>query len=181
MTTFVETQKGKLRPRAIRPDRPPSPAVSALAAPFKDPATGRFMAGNPGGRLRQLRALARVTAESLLRLEPDHVAPWLRPHLSEAQAHCQRLVDALPAKTDELLSLCGDEARAGMFSVACLSQGASDDCSPAEARAWRDEGRAWMREARQVVLTRKAIARDVPVDDGGEAALPWFQGKGATK
>lgn len=181
MSSLVETSHGKRRPRPLRAGRPPSPAVSALAAPFRDPVTGYFTGGNPGGKLKQLAALARVTAESLLRLEPAHVAPWLRPHLSEAQAHCQRLVDALPAKTDELLSLCGDEARAGMFSVACLSEGAREGCTPDEAREWRKEGREWMREARQVVLTRKALARDIQPADGGEAGLPWFQGGKAAK
>jgi len=167
VTATTDTSHGKRRPRALRLDRhKPNPDVAALAAPFKDPTTGQFTAGNPGGRLRQLAALARVTAESLLRLEPAQVAPWLRTHLIEAQAHCQRLVDALPAKTDELLSLCGDEARAGMFAVACLTEGARDGIDAETARAWREEGRAWMREARQTVLTRKAIARDTPADTG---------------
>lgn len=177
----AEVSHGKLRVRPLRADRMPKSAAAEAAAPYRDPRTGRFTAGNPGGRLRQLGALARVEAESLLRLLPADVAPWLRGHLADAQAHVQRLIDALPNPTDELVALCGDEAKARMLAAAALTEGSREGCDPATARAWREEARSWMREVRQVVLTRMAVARETPktqvrggvpagfveVDDGG--------------
>ncbi|HEY0464996.1 MAG TPA: hypothetical protein VGC79_12335 [Polyangiaceae bacterium] len=50
-------------------------AAAELAAPFRDPKTGHFTAGNPGGRLRQVAALDKLEAQSLLRLSADVVAP----------------------------------------------------------------------------------------------------------
>lgn len=171
MTTFAETSHGKPRPRALRPDRPPSPAVAALAAPFQDPKTKRFVAGNPGGKLKQLKRLEVTTAESLLKLEADKVAPWLRPHLADAQRHVQALIDALPTPSDELVGLCADEARARLFASACATQGAEAACDAETARAWRQEAREWIREARQVVLTRRAVVRETPP----EASAADFQ------
>lgn len=162
MTAFAETSQSKLRPRGLRKDRLPKSPAAEAAAPFKDPQNGRFTAGNPGGRLRQLAALARVTAGSLLKLESPEVAPWLRPHLLDAQRHVQALIDALPAATDELVALCADEARARLMISACTTEGAREQCDAKTAREWREEARLWMREARQIVLTRKAIAKDTP-------------------
>lgn len=163
MPAFTGTSHGKVRPRTPRADRyrPTTPAAE-LAAPYRDPTTGRFGAGNPGGRLRQAAALGKLEAESLLRLPVTAVAPWLRPHLADAQAFVQGLVDALPAKTGELVALCGDEAKARLFASAALSEGSREGIDPETAAAWRKEAREWMREARQTVLTRKAIARDTP-------------------
>lgn len=180
--TTAEMSHGKRRPRPLRVGRvKPTSASAALAAPFKDPATGRFTAGNPGGRLRQLAALGKLEAESLLRLSPDSVAPWLRPHLSGAQSFVQQLVDNLPARTAELVALAGDEGKARLMAAAALTEGSRDGVDPKAAREWRDEARHWMREARQVVLTRKAIERETPTGagpaDGGTAA-PWFEGSG---
>ena len=160
MTHHLETSHGKKRPRPLRRDRMPSTAAAELAAPYRDPSTGRFGAGNPGGRLRQVAALAKVEAASLLRLPAEHVAPFLRPHLGDAQRHVQALVDALPVPTDELIALCGDEARARLMAAACAAEGARETCTPDEARAWRQEAREWSREVRQTLLTRKAIERD---------------------
>lgn len=162
----TEFSKGKRRVRPLRAGRPPSPAVAALAAPHRDPRTGQWRSGNPGGRLRQLKALEVTEAESLLALPIDQVAPWLRPHLGEAQEHVQELVDALGTSPPaELVALCADEARARLFARACATEGARLGCSPAEARAWREEARAWLRESRQIVLTRKAVERERA--DGG--------------
>ena len=113
MTATTEVSHGKRRPRALRVGRvkPTSPAA-ALAAPFQDPVTKQFLPGNPGGKLKQAAALANVEAESLLRLPVDSVAPWLRGHLARAQGHVQKLVESLPAQTEELVGLCGDEAKA---------------------------------------------------------------------
>jgi hypothetical protein len=157
----VERSKGKPRPRPVRTDRKPRTKAAELAAPFKDPRTGQFTAGNPGGRLRQVAALGKQEAESLLKLAPEAVAPFLRPHLAAAQDHAQELVDGLPAATAELVALAGDEAKARLMTSACLTEGARAECTPPEARAWREEARSWMREVRQVVLTRKAVAREL--------------------
>lgn len=165
MTATTDKSHGKVRPRALRLDRyrPNTPATEA-AAPYRDPSNGRFGAGNPGGRLRQMAALGKLEAESLLRLKPDAVAPWLRGHLGDAQRYVQGLVDGLPAKTSELLALCGDEAKARLLGNAALTEGSRDGVDAETAAAWRKEAREWMREARQTVLTRKAIARDTPAE-----------------
>lgn len=168
---LVETSQGKPRPRPLRKDRMPKTPASAAAAPYRDPKTGKFGAGNPGGRLRQLAALARFEAESLLALAPDAVAPWLRPHLGKAQNHVQALVDALPAQTAELVALCALEAKSLLLANAAVTEGARTDTPPAVAKAWREEARAWMRELRQFALTRKAIARDVEPPDPAEQAM----------
>jgi hypothetical protein len=121
-----------------------------------------------------------VTAESLLRLGADTVAPWLRPHLGDAQRHVQALIDALPVVTDELVGLCADEARARLFASACATEGARVDCDAETARAWRQEAREWQREARQVVLTRRAVQRDTPTKPAG-GETPWLvPSKGGT-
>jgi hypothetical protein len=161
MTATTGTSHGKVRPRTPRPDRynPTTPAAEA-AAPFRDPSNGRFGAGNPGGRLRQIAALGKLEAESLLRLKPDAVAPFLRGHLADAQRYVQGLVDTLPAQTSELLALCGDEAKARLLGNAALSEGSREGVDAETAAAWRKEAREWMREARQTVLTRKAVAKD---------------------
>lgn len=162
----VETSQGKPRPRPTRPDRAPSGALADLAGPVRDPQTGRWTPGNPGARLRMIAALGRAEAESLLRLDPASVAPWLRPHLADAQAHAQALVDALPVHSAELVALCGDEAKARLMAAAALTEGAREGTDSKEAAAWREEARGWMREARQVVLTRNAIARQtIPTRD----------------
>lgn len=179
MPTYVETSHGKLRTRALRKDRAPKTQASELAAPYRDPSNGRFGAGNPGGRLRQVAALARVTAASLLKLESPQVAPWLRGHLLDAQQHVQALVDALPAPTDELVALCADEARARLMANACVTEGAKVECSATEARAWRDEARSWLREVRQITLTRKAVAKDTPKQKGDP--LAWLDDPPAPK
>ncbi len=178
MTALVETSHGKRRPRGIRPDRHrPSPTVAALAAPFQDPITKRFTAGNPGGKLKRLKALEVATAESLLRLDADKVAPWLRPHLDDAQEHAQGLISGLRVASDELVALCADEARARLFASACSTEGARLDCPAEDAREWRKEAREWIREARQVALTRKALERETqpeadPSDGFAAAAKP---------
>lgn len=174
--TGVEISHGKPRTRPLRKDRMPKTAAAALAAPYRDPKTGRFGAGNPGGRLRQVAALARVTADSLLRLAVPDVAPWLRGHLQDAQRHAQALIDTLPSATDELVGLCADEARARLMATACLTEGARSECTPAQAREWREEARSWMREVRQIVLTRRAVVKDAqPDESASEQGLPWFQ------
>ncbi|MEO7033102.1 MAG: hypothetical protein ABI548_04625 [Polyangiaceae bacterium] len=156
----------------------PSRAASELAAPYRDPGTGRFGAGNPGGRLRQVAALGKLEAASLLRLPADSVTPFLRPHLVDAQRYVQALVEGLPAATDELIALCGDEARARLLAAACAAEGARQGCDPEAARAWRQESREWAREVRQTLLTRKAIVRDTPKPadslDAHEAAAREF-------
>lgn len=172
-TAVVEVSHGKPRVRAERADRPRA-SLPELAAPVRDPHTGRFTSGNPGGRLRQLAALGKAEAASLLRLPVDAVAPWLRSSLSEAQQLVQELIDALPAQKADLVALCADEARARMMASAALSEGAREDCPPDVARAWREEARAWMRESRQVALTRKALARDVQPTATDDDA-PWLQ------
>ncbi len=160
----LETSHGKLRPRRPRNDRTSGPKTpsAAAAAPYQDPATGRFTAGNPGGRLRQLAKVGRMEAESLLRLPVMSVAPWLRPHLHAAQHHAQALVDSLPSLSAELVELAGDEAKARLMASAALTEGAREDCPPDVAKEWRAEARAWFREVRQTVLTRRGVARDVP-------------------
>lgn len=137
-------------------------AAAALAAPHRDPSSGRFCPGNPGGRLRQVAALGREQAESLLRLAIDDVAPWLRPHLQAAQQHAQQLVDALAVTSPELVALCGDEAKARLLAAACLTEGSRVDCPRETSAEWREEARAWLREARQIALTRRGLARDTP-------------------
>lgn len=164
----VETSHGRLYPRTPRKDRLPKTPAAEAAAPHKDPATGRWLPGNPGSRLRQLAAIGRQEAESLLRLPVETVAPWLRAHLERAQRHAQELVDALPAHTAELVALCGDEAKARLMAAAALTEGAREDCPPPVAREWREEARAWMREVRQIVLTRKGLMRDVEPADTGD-------------
>ncbi len=172
MTATTDKSHGKVRPRALRLDRyKPTTAAAEAAAPFRNPANGRFGAGNPGGRLRQIAALGKLEAESLLRLKPDAVAPWLRAHLADAQRYVQGLVDALPAKTSELLALCGDEAKARLLANAALSEGSREGVDAETSTAWRKESREWMREARQTVLTRKAIARDTTPDKPAESSL----------
>jgi len=156
----LETSHGKVRPRPARVDRLPRSPAAELAAPYRDPRTGRFGAGNPGGRLRQVAALGRAEAESLLRLPLESVAPWLRAHLQAAQQHAQALVDALPVASAELVALCGDEAKARLLANAALTEGARSGCSVDDARAWREEARAWLREARQSAITRKGLAKD---------------------
>lgn len=153
----IEQSHGKPCVRPLRADRAPRTVTAEMAAPFKDPSTGRFTAGNPGGRLRQAALIERLEAESLLRLPVASVAAWLKPHLQAAQAYAQGLVDSLPARTSELVALCGDEAKARLLANAALTEGAREGLSHAQAQAWREESRAWMREVRQVVLTRKAI------------------------
>lgn len=175
----IETQQGKLRPRVPRKDRLPRSQAAELAAPYRDPHTGRFGAGNPGGRLRQVAALGRAEAESLLRLPLESVAPWLRGHLQAAQQHAQALVDALPAASAELVALCGDEAKARLLANAALTEGARDGISTDDARAWREEARAWLKEARQTVLTRKGVARDTPKPASSET--PWLVSKDAAE
>ena len=161
VTATTDKSHGKVRPRVLRLDRyKPSTPASEAAAPYRDPSNGRFGAGNPGGRLRQIAALGKLEAESLLRLKPDAVAPWLRGQLADAQRYVQGLVDSLPVKTSELLALCGDEAKARLLANAALSEGSREGVGSETAAAWRKESREWMREARQTVLTRKAIARD---------------------
>jgi hypothetical protein len=169
----VEMQQGKRRPRVPRKDRTPTSPAAALAAPFKDPSNGQFTAGNPGGRMRQVAALAKVTAASLLRLPADSVAPWLRPHLIAAQDHTQALVDGLPVATDEVVGLCGDEGRARLFASACAAEGARADTDAETSRAWRQESREWAREVRQTLLTRKAVIRDTPIPRSANAT-PWL-------
>lgn len=93
------------------------------------------------------------------------MASWLRAHLIAAQAHAQALVDSLPAATEELVGLCADEARARLMASACMTEGSREDCPPKVAREWREEARAWAREVRQTVLTRKAVARETPAED----------------
>jgi hypothetical protein len=171
MSALVEMQKGKVRPRALRADRPPKSPAAVLAAPFRDPQTGHFTAGNPGGRLRQVAALARFEAESLLALTTEAVAPFLRPHLAKAQSHVQELIDALPAKSAELVALCALEAKCILLANACVTEGARAGLTADEAKAWRGESREWMREFRQFVLTRKAIARDTHAEDDDQADL----------
>lgn len=162
----IEVSQGKPRPRGTRPDRSPATPVADLAAPVRNPQTGRWSPGNPGARLRMIAALGKAEAESLLRLDPASVAPWLRPHVTEAQEHAQALVDALHVHTAELVALCGDEAKARLMAAAALSEGAREGTDPKTAAAWREESRAWMREARQIVLTRNAIARQTPAPTG---------------
>lgn len=171
MTAFTDTSQGKVRPRAVRLDRLPKTAAAELAAPFRDPRTGHFTAGNPGGRLRQVAALGKLEAESIFALSVDDVAPWLRGDLAKAQRHVQGLIDALPAQTDELVALCALEARCLLLANACVTQGARADVTPVEAREFREEARTWMRELRQFALTRKAIAQATPAADDDAAEL----------
>ncbi len=160
----VERSHGKPRPRGPRTDRrraSPTTSLAAQAGPVQDPKTGRFVPGNPGGRLRQARAIARAEAESLLRLAPEAVAPWLRGHLHAAQVHAQELVDSLGDRPDvELVALAGDVAKARLMAAACLTEGGKGACTPDEARAWRDEAKAWAREVRQSVLVFRAAKRE---------------------
>lgn len=169
----IEVQQGKPRVRGPRQDRLPTQALAALAAPVRDPVTGRWLAGNPGGRLRQAKALGRIEAESLLHLHPDAVAPWLRPHLVVAQEYVQRLVDRLgPAcDDDELVALAGDVGKARLMAGACMTEGAKTECSPGEASAWREEARAWMREVRQSVLLFRAAKREAQANRPARPAV----------
>jgi hypothetical protein len=166
----IERQQGKVRVRPARADRTPRTAAAALAAPYRDPQTGRWGPGNPGARLRQAAALGKAEAESLLRLPLESVAPWLRSHLQAAQAHAQQLVDALPVKSAELVALAGDEAKARLLANACMTEGSRVDCNAETSAAWREEARAWLREARQCALTRKGLARDIPTPPRDGAA-----------
>ena len=185
---YAETSKGRRRPRLpIRPGRPPSPASAVGAAPVNDPVTGHFLPQNPGARLRQIAAIGRATAESLLRLPVDSVAPWLRPHLSAAQDHAQRLVDALPAQTEELIGLVGDLARCRLLAAACVTEGAREECTPDEGREWRDESRQWMKEARAIgdatghlapKRTLRLVQRHTP-NRLGEDGPRWREGADA--
>jgi len=165
----VEVSHGVPRPRPARLDKPPTTDLAALAGPVRDPENGQFVPGNPGGRLRQFKALAKAESESLLRLRPDEVIPWLRGHLQDAQEHAQRLMDALPTLDEELVGLCADEARARLMARAAMAEGCRDGTPLETAREWRKESREWSREARQVFLTRKAALRDLaeqpPTDD----------------
>lgn len=171
MAGYTERSHGRVRPRSsIRRDRPPKSPTAVAAAPVNDPVTGRFLPDNPGARLRQMAALARATAESLLRLPVDSVASWLRPHLRAAQAHAQRLCDALPSQSEELLGLVGDLARARLMATAAITEGAREDCDPATAAEWRSEARAWLKESRALTLTLRAIAKDTASDDNDEQA-----------
>jgi hypothetical protein len=171
VASWTEQSHGRHRVRsAIRRDRPPKNPTAVAAAPVNDPVTGRFVPENPGGRLRQLAAIAKATSESLLRLPVDSVASWLRPHLKAAQDHAQRLCDALPAPTEELIGLVGDLARARLMATAAVTEGAREECDPATAAEWRSEARAWMKEARALTLTLRAIAKDTASDDNNEQA-----------
>jgi len=169
MASFDEMSHGRRRPRAsIRRDRMPKSPAAELAAPYRDPSNGRFGAGNPGGRLRQVAALARVTAESLLRLESADVAPWLRGALLDGQKHVQGLIDALPVATEELTAIAADLARARLLAAACLSQGCREDTDPDAASKWRDESMKWTREARSLALTLRALSRDTQKPGNGK-------------
>ncbi len=171
MSAFDEMSHGRRRPRAsIRRDRPPKSLVSVIAGRLNDPKTGRFVPENDGARYRQERALARHTAESILRLPVSEVAGWLKPHLSAAQAHCQALCDLLPVYSEELLGLCGDLARARLFATACASEGSREGTDPKLSREWLTESHRWVKEARAISLTLRSLSRDTQPEANDEQA-----------
>lgn len=175
----IERQQGELRPRTPRADRMPKTPAAELAAPHRDPATGRWKQGNPGSRIRQLAALGRAEAQSLLRLAPDSVAPWLRSHLQSAQQHVQELVNAMgPRPPAELVALAGDEGKARLMANAALTEGSREGTDAKTAREWREEAMKWFREARQSALVRKGLARDMPPRDAPNSLLAAIEAAG---
>jgi hypothetical protein len=156
----IENSEGELRPQNYRPDELPTPPVAALAAPIRDPHSGQFVPGNPGGRLRQLKALSEARAGELIALDPAKVAPWLRPHVAAAQDHARALVAELVVQSERLNALVLDFARVRFLAQAALAEGAREDCDPETSAKWREEALRWLREVRQLTLTVTGLERE---------------------
>ena len=143
----IETQQGKRRVR--QPAAGDGTAV--LAAPLRDPSTGRFQPGNDFSRLRTLKAAYDV---GFVGLNPDKVSPWLRPFVELARRDASRLIEEVGAEgSPSLTGLAEATANAQAFARGLLAAGAEGDAEAMEA------ARHWLREYRQLLLALRAEAR----------------------
>jgi hypothetical protein len=148
-----QRSQGRTRTQNYRPDEmPPSPstALTAIAAPNHDPATGRFVAGNRAQRRRQIKACAK----GFTTLDPSKCDPWLRPFVALAIEQATDMIEALPVQSTALSALAADVATARAVYLGLLQLGATGDPKAL------DESKGWLREYRQGLLALKGMAND---------------------
>ena len=90
---LLETSHGLLRPTLRIDEVPPLPATVGTEAD-RDPSTGRFTRANGAARRRALKRAAKE--QSLLGLDPEKVADWMRPFVAHARQYASLLSAAVP-------------------------------------------------------------------------------------
>src|SRR5579863_4056335 len=98
----VETRQGKRRVRMPAPGE----GTAIVAAPRRH-GNGRFADGNDYSRLRLLKAAYQV---GFVGLNPDKVAPWLRPFVELANRDASRLIQEAGAEGSPSLTGLAEQA-----------------------------------------------------------------------
>jgi hypothetical protein len=165
----MPVRSSHLRPGAenFRTDELPDVDPAALAAPDRDPETGRFTPGNAASRLRTLKR----QAKALPWLDEARCEPWLAPYVVAAKEHAADLLADLPRDAGPLLAPIAEElAGARVVYRALLAKGLEGDAKALES------ARGWLREVRQHALALEGLARKpLAKPDGGDAKpAPWF-------
>lgn len=146
----IERSHGKPRPRTPSPGSNPVDAETALTAPWREPGTGRFVKGNRAATLRTVKA----RPAALLTINPAMCAEWIRPVVERCQADLTRIVEAhgIAEEVDLVAIAEGFVTATAMFRAysGLAAQGNADAAG---------EARAWLREARQALLTLRAEVR----------------------
>ena len=143
----LERSQGKLRTRVPNLGLVDPPGFSGTTAADHEPVTGRFTPGNRAVRRRTVKASAPI----IVGLDPSKCEPWLAPFAVLAGEHAACLITELGVDSDTLSGLAIDTAAAMAVYRGLLSLGAAGD------RKALAEARAWLREARQNVITLTSL------------------------
>jgi hypothetical protein len=144
-------------------------AATVLAGPYKDPKTGRWVAGNQAARLRGIKSCGKLTT-----LNPSECAQWVRPYVELAQREASELVAEVGAEgSPSLMAFAEDAANAVAIHRAFLAIAAAPDADAATKAAALGEARMWLKERRQSLLCLRAEARSGVPERPNASALPF--------
>jgi hypothetical protein len=148
----LERSQGKLRTRVPNLGLVDPPSFTGTTATDHEPVTGRFTRGNRAAQRRAVKASAPI----IVGLDPSKCEPWLAPFAHLAGEHAANLIGELGVSSNTLSGLAIDTAAAMAVYRGLLSLGASGD------RKALAEARAWLREARQNVITLTSLVGSQP-------------------
>lgn len=151
----LERSHNALRTRVPNLGLVDPPSFSGTTAADHEPGTGRFVAGNRSARRRAVKAAAPV----IVGLDPTTCDPWLAPFAKLAGEHAAAMITELGIESNTLSGLAIDTAAAMAVYRGLLSLGAAGD------RKALAEARAWLREARQNVITLTSLHGKEPKRD----------------
>ena len=151
----LERSHGLLRTRVPNLGLVSPPKLSAPTATDHEKVTGRFAKGNAAAKRRTVKAAAPI----IVGLDPEQCEPWLAPFARLAGEHAANLVGELGIDSNILSGLAIDTAAAMAIYRGLLSLGAKGDTKALS------EARAWLREARQNVITLASLAKGQTVPD----------------